>query len=75
MVLRTPVKIDLPTLGQGSRERKNATEQIKNMTLARMYIYIYIYIYIHRYIYIHIYIYLCIYQNEMESSASVQILI
>ena len=29
-------KLHLPTLRQGSRERKNATEQIKNMTLARI---------------------------------------
>ena len=29
-------KLDLPTLRQGSRERKNATEQIKNMILARI---------------------------------------
>ena len=29
-------KLDLPTLRQGSRERKYATEQIKNMTLARI---------------------------------------
>ena len=28
-------KLDLLTLRQGSRERKNAMEQIKNMTLAR----------------------------------------
>ena len=28
-------KLDLPTLREGSREGKNATEQIKNMTLAR----------------------------------------
>ena len=28
-------KLDLPTLRQGCRERKNATEQIKIMTLAR----------------------------------------
>ena len=27
-------KLDLPTLRQGSSERKNATEQIKNMILA-----------------------------------------
>ena len=27
-------KLDIPTLRQGSRERENATEQIKNMTLA-----------------------------------------
>ena len=30
-------KLDLPTLRLGSRERKNATEQIKNMTLARIF--------------------------------------
>ena len=29
-------KLDLLTLRQGSRERKNATEQIENMTLARI---------------------------------------
>ena len=29
-------KLDLPTLGQGSREGKNAPKQIKNMTLARV---------------------------------------
>ena len=29
-------KLDLPTLRQSSRERKNATEQIKNLTLARI---------------------------------------
>ena len=29
-------KLDIPTLRQGSRERKNATEHIKNMTLARI---------------------------------------
>ena len=29
-------KLDLPTLRQGSRERKNTTKQIKNMTLARI---------------------------------------
>ena len=29
-------KLDLPTLRQGSRERKNATEVIKNMTIARI---------------------------------------
>ena len=28
--------MDLPTLRQSSRERKKATEQIKNMTLARI---------------------------------------
>ena len=32
--IATQSKLDLPTLRQGSRERKNATEQIKNMTLA-----------------------------------------
>ena len=51
-VFANPSKLDLPTLRKGSRERKNATEQIKNMTLARhSFIYInickkYIYIYI-----------------------------
>ena len=30
--------MDLPTLRQGSRERKNATGQIKNMTLAMIWI-------------------------------------
>ena len=44
------VKLDLPTLRHRSRERKNATEQVKNMTLARicilsLLIYIYMYIY------------------------------
>ena len=39
-------KLDLPALHHGSRERKNATDQIKNMTFALM-IYIYIYTYIH----------------------------
>ena len=29
-------KLDLPTLRQGSRERKSATEQIKNASLARI---------------------------------------
>ena len=29
-------KLDLPTLRHGSRERKNTTEQIKNVTLARI---------------------------------------
>ena len=29
-------KLDLPTLRHGSRDRKNATEQTKNMTLARI---------------------------------------
>ena len=29
-------KLNLPTLHQGSRERKNAMEQIQNMTLARI---------------------------------------
>ena len=29
-------KLDLPTRRHGSRERKNATEQIKNMTLASL---------------------------------------
>ena len=29
-------KLDLPTLRHVSRERKNATEQIKNMALARI---------------------------------------
>ena len=29
-------KLDLPTIRQGSRERKNATEQIKNMSLAKI---------------------------------------
>ena len=38
-------KFDLPTLRQGSRERKNATEQTKNMTRARIYVHIYMYIY------------------------------
>ena len=44
-------KLDLPTLRQDSRERKNATEQIKNMSLARIQCNIYIYIYIYTYIY------------------------
>ena len=34
--LQTPVKFDHPTLRKGSRERKNASEQIKNMTLTRI---------------------------------------
>ena len=38
-------KLDLPTLHHGSRDRKNAIEQIKYMTLARIYIYI-LYVYI-----------------------------
>ena len=42
-------KLDLPTLRQCSRERKNAT-----------YIYIYIHIYICTYIYIYIYIYIIV---------------
>ena len=29
-------KLVLPTLRQGSREKKNATEQIKNMTFVRI---------------------------------------
>ena len=33
---RTQSKLYLPTLRHGSRERKNATEQIKNMALARI---------------------------------------
>ena len=35
-LLLSQSKLDLPTLCHGSRERKNATEQIKNMTLARI---------------------------------------
>ena len=34
---KTHSKLDLPTLRQGSRERKNATEQIKNMKLDRIF--------------------------------------
>ena len=34
---KTHSKLDLPTLRQGRRERKNATEQIKNMKLARIF--------------------------------------
>ena len=35
-LLLSQSKLDLPTLFRGSRERKNATEKIKNMTLARI---------------------------------------
>ena len=44
-------KLDLPTLRQGSRERKNATEQIKNMTHARTYMYMHTCMCIHMYVY------------------------
>ena len=37
---KTHSKLDLPTLRQGRRERKNATEQIKNMKLAKDIFYI-----------------------------------
>ena len=35
-LLLSQSKLDLPTLCHGSRERKKASEQIKNMTLARI---------------------------------------
>ena len=50
---RPQSKLDLPTLRQGSRERKKETEQIKNMTLA----WIFSYVCIISYVYICIYIY------------------
>ena len=35
-------KLDLPTLQKGKQRRKIATEQIKNLKLARIYIYVHI---------------------------------
>ena len=46
--------LDIPTLRQGCRERKNATQQFKDMTLVR------IVLYIHTYMYTYIYVYLCV---------------
>ena len=65
-------KLDLPTLRHGIREGKNATDQIKDMTLARIYIYIYmcaiymcvcVYVYIYMCVYVYIYVYIYIYIN------------
>ena len=62
------VEIGPSNVSQGQHRRKDATEQMKNLTLARTFLNnIIIYIYIYIYIYIHLIIRTAILYNEINS--------